>query len=73
MRKNICLWLTGIALVIGFVMAGCGTYVGPKSPDFDMKAKGNGVVITKYKGRGGDVIIPAIINGRNVIGIGERG
>ena len=39
--------------------------------DFDTKAEGNGVVITKYKGAGGAVVIPATIGGKAVTGIGS--
>jgi hypothetical protein len=38
--------------------------------DFETKADGNGLTITKYKGKGGNVVIPATINGRSVISIG---
>ncbi|MDR0638484.1 MAG: leucine-rich repeat protein [Spirochaetaceae bacterium] len=73
MKKNtVCSGLIGIALVIGFVLAGCGTGpASPRSPDFDTEVAGYDVVITRRRGKGGDVIIPAIINGRSVIGIGE--
>jgi hypothetical protein len=86
MRKNsICLWVIGIALVIGVVLAGCGTGPAlpaspeppeppepPASSDFDTEAAGDDVIITGYRGEGGDVIIPAFINGKRVIGIGMK-
>jgi hypothetical protein len=40
--------------------------------DFDTKAEGSGVVITGYKGKGGDVAIPATIGGKAVVGIGDN-
>jgi hypothetical protein len=40
--------------------------------DFAIKPDGNGVIITKYKGREESVTIPAIIDGKPVTGIGER-
>ena len=38
--------------------------------DFDTEPNGDGVVITKYKGKGGAVVIPATIGGKPVVGIG---
>jgi hypothetical protein len=43
-----------------------------KEAGFETKADGNGVVITKYKGKGGDVVIPAAIGGKAVVGIGDE-
>jgi hypothetical protein len=40
--------------------------------DFETKVEGNGVVITKYKGQGGDIVIPTTIGGKAVVGIGYR-
>jgi hypothetical protein len=38
--------------------------------DFDTKAVDGGVTISKYKGKGGDIVIPATIGGKAVVGIG---
>jgi hypothetical protein len=38
---------------------------------FDTRAEGSGVVITGYRGQGGDVVIPASIGGKAVVGIGD--
>ncbi|MDR1231220.1 MAG: leucine-rich repeat domain-containing protein [Spirochaetaceae bacterium] len=40
--------------------------------DFETKAEGDGVMITGYKGKGGDVIIPGIIGGKAVVSIGDK-
>jgi hypothetical protein len=40
--------------------------------EFDTKPKDNGVVITKYKGPGGAVVIPATIGGKSVTSIGTK-
>jgi hypothetical protein len=40
--------------------------------DFETAAEDGGVVITGYKGQGGDVVIPAAIDGKAVVGIGDN-
>jgi hypothetical protein len=40
--------------------------------DFQTKADGNGVTITRYTGQGGAVVIPASIGGKSVTRIGDR-
>jgi hypothetical protein len=52
----------------------CGAVLFAQAPaaDFDTEAAGNGVVITGYKGKGGDVVIPATIGGKAVVGIGNN-
>jgi hypothetical protein len=37
--------------------------------DFTTRAEGSGVVITRYRGQGGDITIPAAIGGKAVVGI----
>ena len=40
---------------------------------FDYKEDDNGMItITKYKGTGGNVVIPAVIDGKNVVEIGDN-
>jgi hypothetical protein len=41
--------------------------------DFATKLDGDGVVITKYRGKGGNVVIPATIGGKAVTRIGGGG
>ncbi|MDR0638004.1 MAG: leucine-rich repeat domain-containing protein [Spirochaetaceae bacterium] len=63
----------GMAVVMGFVLTVWGAALfAQTAADFDTKAAGNGVVITKYKGAGGNVVIPATIGGKAVVGIGEE-
>jgi hypothetical protein len=58
--------------VIACVTA-CGTALFAQiGTGFDIRADGSGVVITKYTGPGGDVTIPAVIDGKAVVGIGEE-
>jgi hypothetical protein len=40
--------------------------------NFTIKAEGGGVEITRYRGQGGDVVIPATIGGKAVVGIGAE-
>ena len=62
MRKKMSFWFIGVLLVMGAAL------FAQTEADFDTKAEGapngDGVVITKYKGEGGDVVIPATIAGR---------
>jgi hypothetical protein len=60
--KRIGLLFCVFVCIAGFVAA-------QTEADFDTKAEGNGVVVTKYKGKGGDVVIPATIGGKAVVGI----
>ena len=62
------------ALIMCMTVWGAALYAqtgATSAADFDTKAAGNGVVIAKYKGAGGAVVIPATIGGKTVVGIGE--
>lgn len=67
MRKRMTFWFIGVLLVMG----GAALYAQAEA-DFNTEAEGNGVVISGYKGKGGDVVIPATIGGKAVVGIGKE-
>ena len=73
-----------IALFLIIISGVCNTAIGvvalvndttsiQSSPvrDFEFERRGNTIVITGYRGRGGDVIIPNVINNRIVAEIAE--
>lgn len=63
--KKIC------ALIV--CMTGCSAALFTQTEaDFDTEVLENGVMITRYKGKGGAVVIPASIGGKAVTGIGEN-
>jgi hypothetical protein len=62
--KKIC------TVMMCMIMCGAALYAQTEA-DFATKAEGNGVTITKYKGTGGAVVIPATIGEKAVFGIGE--
>jgi hypothetical protein len=66
--KKIC------ALIMCVTMCGAALFAQTvaNEADFETKAEGGGVVITEYKGQGGDVVIPATIGGKAVVGIGDE-
>ncbi|MDR1868743.1 MAG: leucine-rich repeat protein [Treponema sp.] len=65
MNKKLVL---GIALFLAVVLtAGAQQY--DRERDFDVTVSGNGVIITRYKGKNKDVRIPPTIQGKPVIGI----
>ena len=53
------------------MLCGAALYAQPEA-DFATKAEGNGVPLTKYKGAGGAVVIPATIGGKAVISVMNR-
>jgi hypothetical protein len=58
------------ALIVCMTVCGAALFAQTAS-DFETEPEGNGVVITKYTGQGGDVVIPATIGGKSVTSIGE--
>jgi hypothetical protein len=60
------------ALVACLTMCGAALFAqtAANEADFETEAKSGGAVITGYKGQGGDVVIPATIGGKAVVGIG---
>jgi hypothetical protein len=61
------------ALIVCMTVCGAALFAQTANEaDFDTKAEGNGVVITSYKGQGGDVVIPATIGGKAVVRIGDE-
>ena len=82
------LFFTFTVVALAFVMAACGGggrgETDEKAPriqlkarqtgdfSYDLNAEGNGIVITDYTGKGGEVIIPATIEDIPVMEIGEN-
>jgi hypothetical protein len=71
--------ILALALIFGAAFASCGggkvsggTGKAASVPDFnyDLSRDGKGVVITKYTGKGGTVVIPAEIEGLPVVALG---
>jgi hypothetical protein len=65
--KKIC------ALMVCMTVCGAALFAQAPETDFTTEAEGapngDGVVITGYQGKGGDVVIPAVIGGKTVVGI----
>jgi hypothetical protein len=59
------------ALIVCMTVCGAALFA-QTAADFETKADGDGVVIAKYKGADGDVVIPATIGGKAVVGIGKE-
>ena len=75
--------LLSAAVMAGTGFTSAGSYVGTSVSvsaaetlafgDFEYEVNDNGdIEITKYIGSGGDVVIPDIIDGKNVVSIGKR-
>jgi hypothetical protein len=64
--------ISAIITAILFTVATCDNDTGTISRnDFNYETDGNAITITKYTGTGGSVTIPAQIDGRPVIRIGQ--
>jgi hypothetical protein len=63
-------WIkAALFLTVFTVFSACGK---GKEGDFEYSTKNGGIIITKYYGSGGDVVIPARINNRPVTTIGKQ-
>jgi hypothetical protein len=60
---------TGLLFCVFLCVA--GFVAAQTEADFDTEPNGDGVVITGYRGQGGDVAIPAAIGEKAVVGIAE--
>jgi hypothetical protein len=59
-----------MAAVLAVMLGSCASQAA--SSDFNTKEKGLGVVISRYMGKGRDVVIPARIYGKAVVEIGNH-
>ncbi|MCL2793402.1 MAG: leucine-rich repeat domain-containing protein [Spirochaetaceae bacterium] len=78
MTNKKCLKVAAIMLIAVLVFAGCsGKKEGGGRPtpasdfSYELTADGRGIVITRYTGRGGAVVIPSTIEGMPVLVIGR--
>ncbi|MDR1468239.1 MAG: leucine-rich repeat domain-containing protein [Spirochaetaceae bacterium] len=72
MMKKMCALMMCSALLMCMTVCGAARFAQAPETDFDTETEGNGVVITEYTGKGGNVVIPATIGGKAVVGIGEE-